>query len=188
MTPSLVVLQGPSASGKSTLQSMLGLPRLVTWTSRMPRPGEVDGIDYCFKSRQEMQRLYDQGRMIEMTEYHDHFYGMPAQLVEGLIENKEWRSVILDEAGAHKVKQWFGSQALLIGVKAERHECARRLDQRGHTASEINDRLSSYEVEIRALSGCDLVINNGDDNVAIVSNLIRYLREGLLRDHRGESL
>ncbi len=40
----LVVLQGPSASGKSTIQSMLGLPRLVTWTSRSPRQVEVDGV------------------------------------------------------------------------------------------------------------------------------------------------
>ncbi|MGO4376505.1 guanylate kinase, partial [Paenibacillus sp. MCAF20] len=58
MNLSLVVLQGPSASGKSTIQSMLGLQRIVTWTSRSPRAGEVDGVDYFFKTEAEMQNLY----------------------------------------------------------------------------------------------------------------------------------
>lgn len=183
MTPSLVVLQGPSASGKSTIQSMLGLPRLVTWTSRDPRLGEIDGIDYFFMSKPDMQKLYDQGRMIEMTEYHGHFYGMPAQLVERIIEKKELRSVILDEVGAQKVKQWFSSAALLIGIKAERHECARRLEQRGHTMSEIVKRLSSYELEVKALSQCDLILNNSDENQEKIENVIRFLREGLRMSH-----
>lgn len=179
MSLSLVVLQGPSASGKSTIQSMLGLPRIVTWTSRPPRAGEVDGVDYFFKTRTEMQRLYEQGQMIEMTEYHENLYGTPTQLVEDIIQKSELRSVILDEVGAKRIKQLFNGKVLLIGVRAERHECARRLKVRGHSASEINSRLGSFEAEICALSQCDLVLNNTDENRDKIDHIVRYLKEGL---------
>jgi guanylate kinase len=179
MSLSLVVIQGPSASGKSTIQSMLGLPRIVTWTSRSPRAGEIDGIDYFFKSRTEMQKLYEQGQMIEMTEYHENLYGTPTQLIEEIIRKSELRSVILDEAGAKRIKQFFSGNVLLVGVKAERQECARRLEIRGQRASDIDARLSSFEVEIRALSQCDIVLNNTDENREKIDHIVRYLKGGL---------
>ncbi|MFB6471256.1 guanylate kinase [Paenibacillus glucanolyticus] len=175
----LVVLQGPSASGKSTIQSNLGLPRIVTWTSRLPREGEIDGIDYFFKTKDEMQKLYEQGQMIEMTEYHGSFYGTPTRLIEETFHKSERKSIILDEAGAKRIKQLFTDKILLLGIKAERHECARRLKVRGHSTSDVNSRLGSFQAEIDALSHCDLVLNNTDGNRGKIDQIVRYLREGL---------
>ncbi|WP_337099407.1 guanylate kinase [Paenibacillus sp. YIM B09110] len=183
MNLSLVVLQGPSASGKSTIQSMLGLPRVVTWTSRSPRPGEVDGVDYFFKTEAEMQKLYEQGQMIEMTKYHENLYGTPTQLIEGIIRNSERRSVILDEAGAKRIKQLYSDKVLLFGVKAERHECARRLEARGHSPVEVNERLNSFEKEISALSHCDLVLNNTDENKSKIDHIAGWLMDSFARKH-----
>lgn len=179
MSISLVVLQGPSASGKSTIQSMLGLSRIVTWTSREPRAGEFNGVDYFFKTRTEMQRLYEEGQMIEMTEYHGNLYGTPMHLFDETIQKSERRSIILDEAGAKKIKQLFSGKTLLVGVKAERNECARRLEARGQSASEINTRLASFDTEIRALSQCDLVLNNTDENREKIDQIVKYLKAGL---------
>lgn len=179
MTLSLIVLQGPSASGKSTIQAMLGLPRLVTWTSRPPRAGETDGVDYEFKTRAEMQQLYEQGQMVEMTEYHGNLYGTPAHVVERLIQASELRSVILDEAGARRIKELFGDKALLVGIKADRHECERRLELRGQGAAEIAKRLASFEGEIAALSACDLIMNNSDENKRKIDHIVKWLRAGL---------
>ncbi|GAA0404305.1 guanylate kinase [Paenibacillus motobuensis] len=179
----LVVLQGPSASGKSTIQSKLGLPRVVTWTSRLPREGEIDGVDYFFRTKEEMQRLYEQGQMIEMTRYHGNFYGTPIQLLEDIFHKSERRSVILDEAGAKKIKQFFNDKILIIGVKAERHECAQRLEARGHSTSDINARLETFEVEIDALSHCDLVLNNTYWNREKIDQIVQYLKEGLEKQH-----
>lgn len=175
----LVVLQGPSASGKSTIQSKLGLPRIVTWTSRLPREGEIDGIDYFFKTKDEMRQLYEQGQMIEMTEYHGNLYGTPIRLIEEVFYKSERKSIILDEVGAKRIKQLFSDKVLLLGIKAERHECASRLKARGHSTSDINSRLGSFEVEIEALSHCDLVLNNTDGNREKIDQIVRYLREGL---------
>ena len=180
MSFTFVVLQGPSASGKSTIQAMLGLPRVVTWTSRPPREGEVEGVDYVFKSKTEMQTLYDQGRMVEMTEYHGNLYGTPTQLIEDIIRKGELRSVILDEAGAARMKELFREKALLVGVKAERDECARRLESRGHSPDQIATRLSSFEREVEALAPCDVILNNTDDNREKIDRVVRILREGLV--------
>jgi len=187
MSISLVVLQGPSASGKSTIQSRLGLPRIVTWTSRSAREGESDGVDYFFKSRSEMQRLYDQGQMVEMTEYHGNFYGTPLQLVEDVIRGGLPRSVILDQAGAGKIRELFREQTLLIGVKSGKEDCSRRLKARGHGPDEIRTRLSSFEDEVAALSDCDLILNNTDGNLGKIDLLADFIREGL-RSRDGVSL
>lgn len=183
MTISLVVLQGPSASGKSTIQSRLGFPRIVTWTSRSPRESEREGIDYFFKSREEMRRLFEQGRMVEMTEYHGNLYGTPLEHVENAARGRDVRSVILDEAGAAKIKRSFRDRTLLIGVKASREECERRLSARGHAAGEIAARLSTFEAEIAALAECDLILNNSDDNREKIDFLAELVRRGAeLRD------
>jgi len=187
MSISLVVLQGPSASGKSTIQSRLGLPRIVTWTSRAPREGETDGVDYFFKSRSEMQSLHDRGQMVEMTEYHGNLYGTPLQLVEDVIRGGAARSVILDQAGAGKLRELFRDRTLLIGVKSGKEDCRRRLEARGHGPEEIRVRLSSYEEEIAALAECDLVLNNSDGNLGKIDLLADFIREGL-RNNEDASL
>lgn len=141
--------------------------------------GEVHGVDYFFKTRNEMESLYDQGQMIEMTEYHGNLYGTPTSLIEGAIQNAQQQSIILDEVGARKIKQMFSDRVLLVGVKAEREECARRLQLRGHHESDINTRLSSFETEIGALSQCDLILNNTDDNRETMDYIVLLFKEGL---------
>lgn len=185
MTISLIVLQGPSASGKSTIQAMLGIPKAVTWTSRPPRTGETDGVDYVFRTRDEMQRLYGEGQMIEMTEYHRHLYGTPVKLVEDIVRGGGVRSIVLDAAGAARMKALFDEHVLLIGVRAEREQCERRLAARGHDPAEIRKRLGSYDDEIAALSHCELVLNNTDGNRAKIDAAVSFLKEGLLRNNGG---
>jgi len=181
MPISLVVLQGPSASGKSTIQSRLKLPRIVTWTSRQPRPGEVDGVDYFFKSRAEMDDLFRNGLMIEMTEYHGNYYGTPLQLAEDVMREDVCRSVVLDRAGADKLRQLFRDRVLLIGIKAARADCERRLASRGRLPEEIADRMSTFDEEVEALSGCDIVLNNSDENLAKIDEATDWIRAGLGR-------
>ncbi|TVX99759.1 guanylate kinase [Cohnella terricola] len=179
MSICLVVLQGPSASGKSTIQSRLGLPRIVTWTSRSPREGESDGVDYHFKSRSEMERLYELGQMLEMTEYHGNLYGTPLKLIEETVRDSEMKSMILDGAGSRKVKAMFRDNVLLIGIKASKEDCEKRLSLRGHGFEEIRTRLSSFDREIAELSHCDVILNNTDDNKGKIDMLTDFIREGL---------
>ncbi|MDF2927142.1 MAG: guanylate kinase [Paenibacillaceae bacterium] len=174
----LIVLQGPSASGKSTLQAGLGLPRIVTWTSRPPRVGEKDGVDYYFAPRERMQAMDKAGELLEMTEYQGNYYGTALKTVSGIITGGEVRSVVLDAAGAKKVKTLFPKQVLLVGVYAEKEECRRRMSTRSVPDSELERRLAGYEEEVKALFQCDLIISNTDEH----AGQARELLEGISRE------
>ncbi|MCD6054364.1 MAG: guanylate kinase [Rubrobacteraceae bacterium] len=90
----LIVVSGPSGAGKSTLirASLEEVPELaysVSATTRRPRPGEVDGIDYIFLSRQEFERWIQEGRFLEWAEYSGNLYGTPERKVEEFLRATE---------------------------------------------------------------------------------------------------
>ncbi|MDF2934744.1 MAG: guanylate kinase [Paenibacillaceae bacterium] len=165
MSHRLVVLQGPSAAGKSTLQAKLGLPRIVTWTSRTPREGELHGREYYFGSAGQLRDMYASGELLEITEYQGNMYGTSMASVSAAIQDVSPHSVVLDASGALKVKERFRDQVLLVGVYAEKEQCARRLAERGLPQEEQERRLAGYDEEVRLLFGCDLVIPNRDQQL-----------------------
>lgn len=177
---SLIVFQGPSASGKSSLQAELGLPRLVTWTSRPARAGEIDGQDYHFATRDELLARQQEGRMLELAEYQGNLYGISLDSIEALAESGA-RSVILEASGTRTVKALYPDTVLAIGIFAEEDECRRRLATRQSAPEDISRRLATYAAEIEQLSLCDLVIRNTDENRDKSVALIRQLGVGLVR-------
>lgn len=165
MSHRLVVLQGPSAAGKSTLQAKLGLPRIVTWTSRPPREGETHGKEYYFGSAEQLKAMYASGELLETTEYQGNMYGTSMASVAAAIQDVTPHSVVLDAFGARKVKERYGDKVLLVGIYAEKDQCARRLAERGLSALEQERRLASYGEEVSLLFGCDLIIPNPDQRL-----------------------
>ena len=116
----LVVLAGPSAVGKSSVVRELRtrLPELVfsvSATTRDPRPGEVDGKDYRFTSREEFQRMIDSGELLEWAEIHGGLQrsGTPAAPVEEALEAGKPVLVEVDLAGARAVRKAM-PEALLV--------------------------------------------------------------------------
>ncbi|MFB5761412.1 guanylate kinase [Paenibacillus medicaginis] len=180
MSFSLIVFQGPSASGKSTLQSLLGLPRVVTWTSRRPRPGEVNGRDYHFASRERLEEMFRSGLMIEINEYKGNYYGTSLQSIRDIIEGGMPMSTVMEAQGAAAIKSMFPEQTLLVGVSVSKEECGRRLMERGTAAEEVERRMADFEREIEELSQCDLIIRNSDEHLEKASSIVELLRKGLL--------
>ncbi|MEO3946664.1 guanylate kinase [Gorillibacterium sp. CAU 1737] len=178
MTIQILVMQGPSASGKTTLQARLGLPRVVTWTSRAPRQQETHGIHYYFASREEMERMREEGAFLETTVYNGHLYGTPLAFFEKLLREGERRSVILDPNGARRLKQLYPEAVLRIGIHAEETDCRRRLLERG-TAEEAERRLQTYADELAALSECDMIIANSDEQRVSAEAIMDLLQKGL---------
>ena len=118
----LIVVSGPSGAGKSTLikASLEAVPELaysVSATTRGPRPGEVDGKDYIFLSREEFERWIEEDRFLEWAEYSGNLYGTPEQKVEELLD--EGKSVILEIElqGARQVKS-KRPDAVMVFVRA----------------------------------------------------------------------
>ncbi len=176
MDISLVVFQGPSASGKTTLQAVLGLSRIVTWTSRAPRDGETDGVDYHFTERETLEQMMNEGKMLETSEYRGHLYGTSLASIEDTAGGAGLRSIVLDPSGARVAKALLGDRALMLGVSAARSECEARLLARGSDAQQIAARLAGYDEEIAALESCDLVIRSGEGALERASEIVLALR------------
>lgn len=178
MTHSLLVFQGPSASGKTTLQARLGIPRVVTWTSRPARANEVHGIDYFFSTRERMASMKEQGLFLEVTAYGGELYGTPFESIRRIFREGDRRTIILDAHGARKLKELYPDEVLLVGIHASKEDCRKRLVARGSEA-EADKRLQTYEEEADALSQCDLILANSDANRRTAEAVVDWLRSGL---------
>ncbi|WP_078287980.1 MULTISPECIES: guanylate kinase [unclassified Mycobacterium] len=164
----VVVLSGPSAVGKSTVVRRLrddvqGLFFSVSATTRAPRPGEVDGVDYHFVTAEEFQRLIDTGALLEWADIHGGLQrsGTPAAPVREAMEAGRPTLIEVDLAGARAIKAAL-PQALTVFLSPPSWDAlVQRLTGRG-TESEavIARRLQTAEVEMAAQSDFDVVVVN----------------------------
>jgi guanylate kinase len=164
----LIVVSGPSGAGKSTLikASLQAVPELaysVSATTRGPRPGEVEGRDYIFLSREEFERWIEEGRFLEWAEYSGNLYGTPEQKVEEFLE--EGKSVILELElqGARQV-QLKRPDAVMVFVRAPSlEETRRRLAGRAtETEEALESRLATAVGEVAARDEFDHEVINED--------------------------
>ncbi len=168
---------GPSGSGKSTLQKELGYRPIVTWTSRPKRDKEVHGKDYFFTTRDEILRMFNDGLLLEYTEYNGNLYGIGTQYINELIETKQKGSIVVDENGARLLKEKYKGNILLVGVTVPYEECKERLSRREDSNTE--SRLRNFDNEIRALMEIsDIIIANTCANWKKTKEIIQMLKEG----------
>jgi guanylate kinase len=162
----LIVVSGPSGAGKSTLikSSLQAVPELaysVSATTREPRPGEVDGIDYIFLSRPKFERWIQEGRFLEWAEYSGNLYGTPERKVEEFLD--EGKSVILELElqGARQV-QVKRPDAVMVFVRAPSlEETRRRLTGRATESEEaLESRLATAVGEVAARDEFDHEVIN----------------------------
>lgn len=121
----LIVVSGFSGAGKGTLMKQLvrsydNYALSVSMTTRSPRPGEEDGREYFFVSREEFERRIEEGGLIEYASYCGNYYGTPKEYVRKQLE--KGRDVILEIEiqGALKVKEQFPTALLLFVTSAPR--------------------------------------------------------------------
>ncbi|BAH33716.1 guanylate kinase [Rhodococcus erythropolis] len=166
----LVVLAGPSAVGKSSVVRELRtrLPELVfsvSATTRDPRPGEVDGKDYRFTSREEFQRMIDSGELLEWAEIHGGLQrsGTPAAPIEEALEAGKPVLVEVDLAGARAVRKAMPEALLVFMAPPSWDVLVQRLTGRGtETEDVVARRLETARVELAAQDEFDTVIVNED--------------------------
>jgi guanylate kinase len=181
----LIVVSGPSGAGKSTLikASLEAVPELaysVSATTRDPRPGEVDGKDYIFLSREEFERWIEEDRFLEWAEYSGNLYGTPEQKVEDLLDGG--RSVILEIElqGARQVRM-KRPDAVMVFVRAPSlEETRRRLTGRAtETEEALKTRLATAVDEVAARDEFDYEVVNEDreqarkDMIEIMESIVR---------------
>ena len=135
----MIVLVGASASGKTELAKILYRKfyyhKCVTTTTRLPREGEVDGVDYHFLTLEQFKDLELKNAFIEVSEYNNHYYGIQKKDVDihGV--------VIVEPNGANSLVDKIGSEAYVIYVEASEKTRIARMLQRGDSISKVHDRI-----------------------------------------------
>ena len=103
----LVIISGPSGSGKTSICNLLTknpkIKQSVSYTTRKPRDGERDGIEYCFIEKSEFEKLVDENRFIEYAEYCGYLYGTSVSTIKEAIDNEEILILAIDVKGALQV-------------------------------------------------------------------------------------
>lgn len=185
----VVVLSGPSAVGKSTVVRCLRerVPDLyfsVSATTRAPRPGEVDGVDYSFVSSEAFQQLIDEGALLEWAEIHGglHRSGTPARPVREATAAGRPVLIEVDLAGARAVKAAMPEALSVFLAPPSWEVLERRLVGRGTETPEVrNRRLATARTELAAQSDFDVVVVNSQVESAcseLVSLLVGHTPAG----------
>ena len=164
----VVVLSGPSAVGKSTVVRCLRerIPDLhfsVSATTRAPRPGEVDGVDYHFVSPAQFQRLIDQGDLLEWAEIHGGLQrsGTPAEPVRAAATAGLPVLIEVDLVGARAVKKAMPEAITVFLAPPSWEDLEARLIGRGtETPEAIRRRLDTARIELAAQDDFDEVVVN----------------------------
>ncbi|WP_102141051.1 guanylate kinase [Mycobacterium hubeiense] len=164
----VVVLSGPSAVGKSTVVRCLRerVPDLhfsVSVTTRAPRPGEVDGVDYSFVTPERFQQLIDEGALLEWAEIHGglHRSGTPAQPVREAAKAGHPVLIEVDLAGARAVKKAMPEAITVFLAPPSWEELESRLVGRGTESPEVRARrLATARAELAAQADFDVVVVN----------------------------
>ncbi|OJZ67481.1 guanylate kinase [Mycolicibacterium diernhoferi] len=164
----VVVLSGPSAVGKSTVVRCLRdrIPDLhfsVSVTTRAPRPGEVDGVDYTFVSAEEFQRLIDNGELLEWAEIHGGLQrsGTPAAPIRAATAAGVPVLIEVDLAGARAVKAAMPEVTTVFLAPPSWEVLEERLVGRGTESPEVQARrLSTAREELAAQGDFDVVVVN----------------------------
>lgn len=195
----LIVLSGPSGVGKGTVrQAMMqsgfrDFKYSVSMTTRQMRPGEVDGVDYYFRTKEEFEKEIADGQMLEYAQYVGNYYGTPLRYVNETLD--QGRDVLLEIEvnGAMQVRAKCPDAAFIFLTPPDLDELKQRLIGRGTDDSEtINKRVAKAVGELKMMSNYDYAVVNDQVELAVerIESIIKseHLRVKRVLDYYTEML
>jgi guanylate kinase len=182
----LLIVAAPSGAGKTSLVRALlerepAITLSVSYTSRPPRPGEIDGVHYHFVSRDEFEAMVARGEFFEYFEVHGDLKGTARQAVLPLIESGRDVLLEIDWQGARKVREQMPEARSIFIVPPSRAELERRLRHRAQDSeATIQRRLADSRVDLAHVWEFDYVVVNDDFDTAL-ADLVAIVRAERLR-------
>lgn len=165
----LIVLSGPSGVGKGTVRKELftqpntNYEYSVSMTTRSPREGEVDGVDYFFKSREEFEELIEQGKLLEYAEYVGNYYGTPLDYVNETLEAGRDVFLEIEVVGAAQVREKAPNGLFIFLAPPSLSSLEDRLIGRGtETLEVIKSRTKKARKELEMMNLYDYVVENDE--------------------------
>lgn len=164
----LMVVSGPAGVGKGTLVRELMESReqvvlSVSATTRMPRPGEANGVQYWFKDRQEFESMIRTDQLLEWVEYCGNYYGTPTGYVKASIGEGKIVILEIEVEGALRIRKLFPDSVLVFVLPPDMRELEERLKRRGtETPEAIHLRMRRSAEEFSFLPQYDYFVINED--------------------------
>lgn len=178
----LFIISGPAGSGKTTIINKLldagDFVFSVSATTRAPRPGEVDGVDYFFVTKENFKDRIRRGEMLEYAQYVDNYYGTPRRAVEDLLN--EGKDVLLDieVQGALQVMQQMKEAISVLILPPNSKELEKRLRSRGtESESVIQARLDRAHLEFKYFLKYKYIVISKDNCVDEAADEIRAIKK-----------
>ena len=176
----LIVISGPAGSGKGTVNAKLlqsdEYAYSVSATTRAPRVGEVDGVNYHFITRSEFERRIEHREMLEYTEYCGNYYGTPLREALEVLESGKNLILEIEVEGALNVKRLYHEAVLIMLLPPSFAIQEARLRGRGsETEDKILERLARTREELPEIYHYDYVVYNEDGGVEACADDIRSI-------------
>ncbi len=178
-----IVVSAPSGSGKSTIcrRLLAACPDMefsVSFTSRPPRPNEIDGKDYHFVSREDFQRRIDRGEFVEWVENYGEFYGTSGRALQDLLRRGKDLLLDIEPRGAKEMKKKFQEGVFVFVLPPSLDELLKRLQKRGHETPEaIQKRFAQAASELGEVLWYDYAVINEDLDTAVGQLIAIYRAE-----------
>ncbi|WP_315008185.1 guanylate kinase [uncultured Granulicatella sp.] len=168
----LIVLSGPSGVGKGTVRAAIfskGEQKFVysiSATTRLPRTGETDGVDYFFKTREEFEQMIQNKQLLEYAEYVGNYYGTPLEYVENTLAKGKDVFLEIDVQGAIQVRDLMPDGVFIFLTPPDLNELESRIVNRGTDSDEvIAKRMKTAREELELMKYYDYsVVNDTVDN------------------------
>ncbi|CAM3324608.1 guanylate kinase [Vagococcus sp. PNs007] len=181
----LIVLSGPSGVGKGTVRKAIfesegtDFEYSISMTTRQMRKGEVEGVDYFFRTREEFEALIESGQMLEYAEYAGNYYGTPLTYVNETLEQGKDVFLEIEVQGAMKVKEKVPDGVFIFLTPPDLIELKSRIVGRGtDELSVIEERMRIAVSEIEMMSHYDYAVVNDE-----VANAVSRIKEIINSEH-----
>jgi Guanylate kinase len=172
----LVLVSGCSGSGKTTIMRNVMDNEIISFTTRSPRQGEIDGKDYIFISENQFQQYLINNELIEHTQYGGNFYGLLKSEIDYKLSLGN-AFAIVDYNGVKQLKKLYDN-VLTIFIYTDKEYAIYNMQNRGDSDEFIRKRMETYDEEITNLLYYDEVVTNYPNEleqaIEDVKNIISY--------------
>lgn len=169
----LIVLSGPSGVGKGTVRKALfsqpdtNYEYSISMTTRKAREGEVDGVDYFFKEKEDFEQLIEQGKLLEYAEYVGNYYGTPIDYVNETLDAGRDVFLEIEVQGATQIREKAPHALFIFLAPPSLSELQARLVGRGTETEEvIQNRIAAANAELEMMNLYDYVVENDEVELA----------------------
>lgn len=167
MKPFPIIVSSPSGAGKTTIVDAVlkrdtSVSRVITATTRAPRTGEKNGVDYHFWTIKQFEQSIKKGQMLEWAQVHTHYYGIPKKSVDDLMKKGICPILVIDVQGARTVKAQYPNAATVFIVPPSLKELKNRILRRNDNTQDIEIRLETAKKEMQELDRYDYALLNDE--------------------------